>query len=114
MGDLHRTVPTRCTYCQSPDQYAASRQYEWFWGRSDDLVDVPAVVAMTSHDGSKAIAIGYQDARSASQNADAHHCIHSRPHFGNIAPGASVTRKGYIMFGDDAKKLTARLKSRIS
>lgn len=111
MGDLHRTVDIRTAY------HADLRDYEkewvnrtaWFWGRSNTAIDRPAILGAVSHDRSRAIALGYECATSALQNADGHHCLHSRPHFGDIEPGQSVTRHGCILFGSDFPALAKRL-----
>ena len=115
MATLHRTIPERVTYALDDKTYEEGglKDWEWFWGRSSDYVDAPVIVGAVSRDGAKALAIGYENARTGSQNADAHHCLHSRPHFGDIAPGESVTRRGYVVFGDDIEKIAADLKQRI-
>ncbi len=68
---------------------------------------------MTSQDGSRAVAFGYENSRAASQNADNHHCLHSHPFFGDIGPGETVTRQGLILFGDNAERLLTDLSARL-
>jgi hypothetical protein len=103
LGGLQRTVPVRCTYHHDPADYERppGNDGEWFWGRSTASCDHPAVIGMVSHDGARCVVMGYDGACSASANADDHHCIHSRPSFGDIAPCATVTRRGLILFGED-------------
>lgn len=115
MRDLHRTRPVRCKYCTDPADVEAAKasSYEWFWGWSSDTVDSPACVGMTSRDGSKAVALGYEGSRAASQNADDHHCLHSHPSFGTIGPGETVSRRGWMLFGDDIERLLGDLRDRI-
>jgi len=62
----------------------------------------------------RAVALGYEHSVAALQNADSHHCLHSCPHFGEIAPHAAVTRKGYVLFGADFPTLARELHARIS
>jgi hypothetical protein len=78
------------------------------------VIDYPAIVGAVSQDGSKYVVLGYQGADSASQNADGHHCLHSRPNFGDISPGKSVTRRGFILFGDDLTALFKDLQTRLN
>jgi len=116
MGGLHRTIPERCNYCCDHAAYESdmARQYEYFWGRSTEIIDEPAIIGAVSADGDKAVVMGYQCARSGLQNADDHHCLHSRPNFGRIEPGQSVTRLGYVIFGTDLNQLATDLKPRIT
>lgn len=102
MAALPRTQPIRCTYqcCAGEHERAPEGEGEWFWGRSSAVPDTPAVVGMVSVDGTRAVALGFEGATAASANADEHHCLHSRPHFGDLAPGASVRRRGFIVFGE--------------
>lgn len=116
MEGLDRSIPERCTYNCDLAQYETdmARSYEFFWGRSKDTVDAPAIVGAVSRDAARAVALGYECARSGLQNADHHHCLHSRPTFGQIAPGQSITRRGYVLFGDDIDPLARDLKARIA
>ena len=111
MGDLHRTVDIRTAYHADLMDYEKEwvNRTAWFWGRSNTAIDRPAILGGVSHDRSRAIALGYECATSALQNADGHHCLHSRPHFGDIEPGQSVTRKGCILFGSEFPSLAKRL-----
>jgi hypothetical protein len=115
LGRLQRTVPVRCTYHRDPADYdrPPGNDGEWFWGRSTASCDHPAVIGMVSHDGARCVVMGYEGANSASANADDHHCIHSRPSFGDIAPGATVTRRGLILFGEDIHRSAALLLQRL-
>lgn len=116
MAELHRTIPERTAYIcddQGQDEYGLKKS-EHFWGSSTARVDAPVIVGAVSVDGEKALAIGYESSRSGLQNADDHHCLHSRPDFGDIAPGESVSRRGYVVFGNDIEKIAAALKPRIS
>jgi hypothetical protein len=115
MKDLHRTRPIRCRYCTDPADIETARNssYEWFWGWSSEVLSSPVCVGMASRDGSRAIAFGYEDSRAASQNADNHHCLHSHPFFGEIAPGETTTRRGLILFGEDLEPLLINLNARL-
>lgn len=71
---------------------------EWFWGRIEQTIVEPAAIAMASSDGQLALAIGYKGARTVLANPDAaHHCLHSCPGFGDLAPGESRVRFGRIL-----------------
>jgi hypothetical protein len=113
MGELHRTKDIRTAYHSDITNYQKEwiNTAEWFWGRSNISIDYPAILGAVSSDGSKAVLIGYENSASAFQNADSHHCIHSRPSFSDIAPGTSVTRKGYILFGNELTVLAKKLHS---
>lgn len=112
MAKLDRSIPIRCRYVI--DATHVARQFEWFWGRTQTMVDGPAVVGAVSRDGSNAIALGYAHAAEAMQNADDHHCLHSGPYFGTLAPGESVTRRGWILFGEDIHALGREISRRIA
>lgn len=116
MGDLHRTVDIRTAYHADLKDYKKEwvNRTAWFWGRSNTAIDQPAILGAVSHDGSRATALGYECATSALQNADGHHCLHSRPHFGDIEPGQSVTRRGYILFGNEFPALAKRLGDKLN
>lgn len=112
MSNLDRSLPTRCAYWSDPAGYdrTVESTCEDFWGRSKDRIDSPAVVGMLSADRSKAVVLAYECSQSALLGK---RCLHSRPEFGNIAPGATVTRKGYIVFGDDIQSLAADCMERL-
>ena len=108
MADLHRTNPVRCQYLSEP-----GNEENWFWGRSSQAVDCPVIVGAISRDDGKAVTLGYENARYGLQNADDHHCLHSCPFFGRISPGQCVTRRGWILFGEDLPALAAELARRL-
>ena len=112
LAKLHRTRTICCAYQHDPGGYERpiERRCEAMWGRSHARIDAPAILGMVSVDGSKAYVLGYQDSTSGLANAGANHCLHSRPEFGDLAPGQSVTRKGHILFGDDIQVIAARLR----
>ena len=112
MPDLHRTLPSRCAYWSDAAGYERpiEKNCEDFWGRSKDLIDAPAIVGMVSADASKAVVLGYEGSESALAGS---HCLHSRPEFGDIPPSSTVTRKGYILFGEDIHALAAQLRRRL-
>jgi len=114
MSELHRTGSLRCLYRSDIKDYDKDwiNPSDWFWGRSNDKIDRPAIVGAVAGDGSKAIVIGYQSSFSASQNAE-YHCLHSEPSFGDISPDSAITRKGYILFGKDLDILAEQLRQRI-
>lgn len=112
MGALPRTIPIRCMYRHDPSTY--NGRFEWFWGRSGAAIDAPAILGAVSADGGKAMVLGYAEAVSGLANSDDHHCLHSSPSFGDIAPGASVTRVGYVMFGSDIQALGNKLKTKLA
>ena len=111
MAALHRTVPDRCQYfCDSAEAIDGA---QWYWGRSSATIDRPAIVGAASRQGSRCIALGYQGATSGWANSDDHHCLHSAPWFGDLAPGASVTRRGLILFGEDTREVGGELARRL-
>ncbi|MBK1877192.1 hypothetical protein [Pelagicoccus mobilis] len=107
MGLVHRTVAIRSMYCHSEDWYDGKD--EWFWGRSGVAIDSPAIVGAVSVDRSMALVFGYEQSYSALANSDEHHCLHSRPLFGDLMPGETVTRCGKVIFGSDIVHLGDRL-----
>ena len=111
MASLPRTVAMRCMYRCDPAKYDGC--FEWFWGRSAVAIDYPAILGATSGDGTKSLVLGYEGAVSASANSDGHHCLHSAPFFGDIAPGQSVTRIGYVLFGSDIHHIAGVLRKRL-
>ncbi len=52
--------------------------------------------------------IGYENAIGLMQNSDSHHCMHSAPFFGDLAPGEARERRGVILFGSSAAELFRR------
>lgn len=112
MAGLDRTNPIRCLYVTDPAR--ETDRFAWFWGKTRTFIDHPAIVGAVSCDGRSAIALGYGHAREALQNADDHHCLHSGPWFGDIAPGHSVTRRGWILFGDNIHALGQELARRLA
>jgi len=110
MAAIDRTVPIRCLYVTDPARDTG--KFQWFWGKSRTLVDSPAMVGAVSRDGGRAVALGYENAIDAMQNADDHHCLHSGPSFGSLAPGQSVTRCGWVLFGSDIHALGRELASK--
>jgi hypothetical protein len=111
MAGLPRTNSIRCMYLIDPVR--TKDEFEWFWGRTEAVVDEPAMVGAVSRDGRRAVVLGYEQARDAMQNADNHHCLHSGPQFGELRPGQSVTRRGWILFGDDIHELARELGGRL-
>lgn len=112
MAKFERSNPIRCLYVT--DRARDTRAFEWFWGKTAVTIDKPAIVGAVSRDGTKAIALGYACAVEVLQNSDDHHCIHSGPWFGTLAPGESVTRRGWILFGTDIHTLARELARRIA
>jgi len=54
---------------------------------------------MARDDGRWHIGLGWDVTASVAHNPDAeHHCVHSDPWFGTVAPGEAVTRRGVILF----------------
>ncbi|MCD6415197.1 MAG: hypothetical protein J7M08_00685 [Planctomycetes bacterium] len=116
MADLHRTIPIRSIYHADLSDYEKDwvNTTEWFWGRSDATIDCPVIVGAVSADGLRALAFGYEGSTSGSQNADGRHCLHSQPVFGDMPPGASVTRRGYIRFGSEIGEAMNNVKSKLA
>lgn len=112
LAALPRTVAIRCMYRHDPSTYDGKG--EWFWGRSTTAIDSPAILGSVSADGSKAIVLGYTEAVSGLANTDAHHCLHSSPSFGDIAPGQAVKRIGYVLFGSDIHALGTTLRTKLT
>ncbi|MCB9217815.1 MAG: hypothetical protein H6616_18290 [Ignavibacteria bacterium] len=115
MKDLSRTIDVRCTYHCRPEDYRRAPHDEglWFWGESSDHPDSPVIVGMVSQRHDRAVVIGYAGSTSGSANADEHHCLHSRPAFGDILPGATIRRHGWILFGSNIEDLANRLSEKI-
>ncbi len=115
LATLDRTVTTKCAYHSDPAGYERpiERHCEGFWGRSSARIGEPAILGAVSTGGDKAVVIGYQHAQSALANAKGNTCLHSRPEFHDIAPGRSVVRRGYVLFGNDVQKLAERLRQRL-
>lgn len=111
MDSLARTVAIRCMYRCDPSAYDGKG--EWFWGHSSTAIDAPAILGATSDDGTKALVLGYDGAVSGLANSDDHHCLHSSPFFGDIAPGQSVRRIGYVLFGSDIQTLADALRRKL-
>ena len=112
MASLPRTVAIRCMYRCDPAAYDGKG--EWFWGRSSAVIDAPAILGAISRDGTRSLVIGYDAATSGLANSDGHHCLHSSPFFGDIAPGESVRRVGYVLFGSDIHEIATALRSRLT
>ena len=113
MAYLDRTRASCCAYWHDPAGYEqpVERSCEPMWGRSTARIDEPAILGMVSVDRSKAYALGYQCAGSALSNSSGHSCLHSRPRFGDLAPGQRVTRHGCVMFGSDLDSLADLVRS---
>lgn len=110
---LDRSIPIRSCYRAASDVHL-SGEAEDFWGRSDARVDEPVLVGAVSRDAGWALVLGYEHATRGLQNADEHHhCLHSCPCFGTLAPGQSVTRRGFILFGEDIQTLADALRERL-
>ncbi len=100
LARIDRSIPVRCLYVSDQREYEQPPldEGEYFWGRSSLQPDVPVILGMESHEGNKAVAVGFQGADAGAANADSHHCIHSRPGFGRIDNGQTVSRRGYLLF----------------
>ncbi|WP_420644992.1 hypothetical protein [Candidatus Leptofilum sp.] len=116
LSTLTRTQLERCVYHTDLQAYELppDNEGEWFWGRSQDRVVAPVMVGMVAVDGGKTAVIGYENALSGSANADEHHCMHSRPHFGDLQPGDTVIRKGMIAFDSDIESAAKRVREYVS
>jgi hypothetical protein len=67
------------------------------FSRSRVLADDGVIVA-TSADGRFALGTLWEDARAVFHNMlSGRQCIHSNPAFGDLAPGARVTRRGWLV-----------------
>ncbi len=88
--------------------FPPNREDPGFFGYSDFHTQSPVIIGSTSQDQNKAIAIGYEQSHAATQNGDNHHCLHSRPFFGDMDVNQSVSRKGIICFGDNIQQLLQR------
>ena len=85
---------------------AAPVRWGW-WVNSPETFDVP-LIALTSRDGRKTVALAFEQAAWASSNTgDDRACFHLFPWFGRIDPGQSVTVRGrlYILRGDASEVL---------
>jgi hypothetical protein len=60
-------------------------------------------VAMQRSDEKALVGVAFDMARAVSKNYnDSHHCIHSSPYFGDLAPGQSARMRGRIWFLEGA------------
>lgn len=80
---------------------------EWFWGQASAATiagDAGGAIARAREDGAFAIATGWQRVTALAQNEDAHHCLHSCPTVGDLAPGETRSILGWIVLtlGDAA------------
>lgn len=116
LAELPRTQPERCVYHSDQTNYdfPPDKGGEWFWGRSSAVISAPVIVAMASVDGQRAVAFGYDCARSGAANADDHHCLHARPFFGDLAPGETAIAHGAIVFADSLAAAAAGVRRQIS
>ena len=113
LAQLPRTEPIRCRYVTGP--LRDTRAFEWFWGQTQTVTGSPIVMGAVSRDGQHAVVLGYEQALEALANADDwHHCLHSGPWFGDLAPGESATRRGWILFGADLHALAGDLARRLA
>lgn len=110
--DTERSMGIRCAYMSDPSWYEGGlhRVGHAFWGESPTRVTSPLVLREAEDGG--VIAIAYENAFRVSVNSDEHHhCIHSSPYFGDLAPGQTRVRRGVILFGTDRKEVLRRLKA---
>ena len=109
LSETDRTQRIRALYMFDPLWYQARRvrTWEYFWGRSDTR-PVATLVAAEADGGGGAVGIGYEHAIGLMQNSDSHHCMHSAPFFGDLAPGEARVRRGVILFGSSAAELFRR------
>ena len=85
---------------------AAPVRWGW-WVNSPETFDVP-LIALTSRDGQKTVALAFEQAVWASSNTgDDRACFHLFPWFGRIEPGRSVTVRGrlYVLRGGPQEAL---------
>lgn len=89
--------PVRTHYhvkgCHPMDWYGA-----WFWGESGSTVATSGAILRTSADGKWTIGTNWERNAEIFQNEDDHHCIHSVPCVGDIAPGETAEVLGRIVF----------------
>ena len=109
LSQTDRTQRIRALYVFDPLWYRARRvrTWEYFWGRSDTR-PVATLVAAEAAEGGGAVGIGYEHAIGLMQNSDSHHCMHSVPFFGDLAPGQARVRRGVILFGSSVAELFQR------
>src|SRR5262249_48720985 len=112
MARIPRTNPIRCMYVAEPAQ--PERAFEWFWGQTNTAIETPALVGAVSRDGTKAVVLGYEQAVQAMPNSDDHHSLHSGPWYGELLPGKTATRRGWILFGNDIHELARTLARRVA
>ena len=109
LSETDRTQRVRAMYAFDPLWYQARRvrTWEYFWGRSETR-PTEALVATEASDGRGAVGIGYEHSIGLMQNSDSHHCMHSIPLFGDLAPGEARERRGVILFGSSVEELFER------
>jgi hypothetical protein len=85
---------------------AAPVKWAW-WVNGPETFDLP-LIALTSRDGRKTVAMAFEQAIWASSNTgDDRACFHLFPWFGRIEPGQSVTVRGrlYVLAGGPQEAL---------
>lgn len=75
----------------------ARRRESPLYSRSG-VLSADGVVVVTSEDGGLAVGALWEQAWKAFHNfAPGHQCIHSDPSFGDVAPGETVRRRGWVV-----------------
>ena len=82
---------------------------EPFWGEASATVADHGMILRVSEDGRWTIGTNWERVAEIFHNEDAHHCIHSVPSLGDIAPGDTATVKGRIVFVEGGVEAAAEL-----
>ena len=102
LSELDRSIAIRSKYFVNPAWFdePSSKSYEFFWGRSSTVPAGSLIVSQPAR-GLGAIGIAWENCSGLRQNSDSsHHCMHSSSYFGDLMPGATITRHGTLFFGD--------------
>lgn len=113
LSQTDRSRNVRCRYAFEPKWYGTPifTNMEWFWGRSA-VRPTSAFVAALATDERGAVGLGWDHSRAIWQNSDnEHHCMHSEPYYGTLAPGQTVMRRGVILFGQSVPELFKRFEA---
>jgi hypothetical protein len=73
---------------------------EPFWGKASATEAAGGAVLRASECGRFTIGTGWESVCEVFHNEDAHHCIHSVPTLGDVAPGETKTVRGRIVLAE--------------
>jgi hypothetical protein len=112
LDQTDRSMKIRAKYFFHPAWFESptTKAYEFFWGRSETR-PAEALIVSRAGQGSGAVGIAWDHCMGLRQNSDAgHRCMHSSPYFGDLRPGATITRRGVLFWGDTVEKIVEEFK----